>query len=420
MLQPRVTKKEMFAWASLDFANSGYTTVVLTTIFNVYFVTVIAGNKPEATFLWTATLSFSYLIIMLASPLIGAYADAKANHREILFVATICCSVSTIILGFCGPNNIKLVITLVIVSNFAYAIHQNITASLLTKIADLRYLGKVSGLGWAWGFVGGILALLLSLWWMQQAYLILPRFSLVEFDPRILGSLSLTGLLFLFVGCCSVFYLKSIVIFPANNDWRQGWRNLIFNLFRLKSQRDMTLLYLCVFFCHCGISAVITVSSIYASNVMNFSIKEIVGLILIVNISASIGSFLFGNLQDKVGHKLGLRIVLYFWVIAIILLFFSDGKPMFYICANLIGLGLGSAQSASRASVAYLAPKSKQAEYFGVWGLFVNASSIVGPLSYGILTIVFDNNHKLAAIGLIPFFIVSIVFLKQTLFVTPR
>ena len=419
MLQPRVTKKEMFAWASLDFANSGYTTVVLTTIFNVYFVTVIAADIAEATFLWTATLSFSYLLIMIASPFIGAYADARATHRRILFLAMICCSISTIILGFCGPNNMKLTITFIVISNLSYAIHQNITASLLSRIADLRYLGKVSGFGWAWGFIGGVLALLMSLWWMQQTF-VLPRYLSAEFDQQILGSLVLTGTLFLLIGCLSVVYLKSVVILPANNDWRHVWQNLVFNLFRLKSQHDIMLLYLCIFFYHCGIAAVITVSSIYASKVMNFSIEEIVGLVLIVNVSACLGSFLFGNWQDKVGHKLGLQAILWFWVTTIVFLFFSDSKLMFYISANLIGLGLGSAQSASRASIAYLAPKNRQAEYFGVWGLFVNASSVVGPLSYGTLTVLLNNDHKLAAIGLTPFFLLSLALISQTRFVTPR
>ena len=164
----------------------------------------------------------------------------------------------------------------------------------------------------------------------------------------------------------------------------------------------------------------ITVASIYASKVMGFTIKEIVGLVLIVNISACIGSFIFGSLQDKVGHKSSLMGIVLFWIIAILVLFFSNKSLMFYISANLIGLGLGAAQSAGRASIAYLAPKRKQAEYFGVWGFFVNASSVVGPLSYGVLTLIFFDNYKLAAVGLIPFFILSLILLNRVRFVKPR
>ena len=109
--------------------------------------------------------------------------------------------------------------------------------------------------------------------------------------------------------------------------------------------------------------------------------------------------------------------IVLFWIIAILFLFFSYDPLMFYISANLIGLGLGAAQSAGRASIAYLAPKSQQAEYFGVWGFFVNASSVVGPLSYGVLTLIFLDNHKLAAIGLIPFFILSLILLNRVRFV---
>ncbi len=420
MLQPGITKKEMVAWASLDFANSGYTTVVLTTIFNVYFVTVIAGDVAEATFLWTLILSISFVIIMIASPLIGSYVDARATHRKILLLATICCSISTIILGFCGADDMKLAIFFLILSNFSYAIHQNTTAALLSKVADLRHVGKISGYGWAWGFVGGILSLVLSLWWLAQSFSVLPAGFSEGIDEGIMGALTLTGFLFLLVGCLSLYFLKNIIIYPTNLDWKNSWSNHFFSLSRLKSDYNVLILYFCIFLYHCGIVAVITVASIYASKVMGFTIKEIVGLVLIVNVSACIGSFLFGSFQDKVGHKSGLMGIVLFWIIAIIFLFFSHKPLMFYISANLIGLGLGAAQSAGRASIAYLAPKKQQAEYFGVWGFFVNASSVVGPLSYGILTLIFLNNHKLAAVGLIPFFILSLILLNRVCFVKPR
>ena len=420
MLQSGITKKEMFAWASLDFANSGYTTVVLTTIFNVYFVTVIAGDVAEATFLWTLTLSISYVFIMIISPLIGSYVDARATHRKILLLATICCSISTIILGFCGVDDMKLAIFFLVLSNCSYAIHQNTTAALLSKIADIRHLGKISGYGWAWGFVGGILSLVLSLWWLSQSFSVLPSGLSEGVDQGIMGALTLTGFLFLLIGCFSLYSLRNITIYPTNLDWKNSWSNHFFNISRLTLERDILILYFCIFLYHCGITAVITVASIYASKVMGFTIKEIVGLVLIVNISACIGSFIFGSLQDKVGHKSSLVGIVLFWVIAILFLFFSNKPLMFYISANLIGLGLGAAQSAGRASIAYLAPKRQQAEYFGVWGFFVNASSVVGPLSYGVLTLIFLDNHKLAAVGLLPFFILSLILLHRVRFVRPR
>ena len=281
-------------------------------------------------------------------------------------------------------------------------------------------LGKISGYGWAWGFVGGILSLVLSLWWLGQSFSVLPASLSEGVDQGIMGALTLTGFLFLLIGCFSLYSLRNITICPTNLDWKNSWSNHFFNISRLTSEGDILILYFCIFLYHCGITAVITVASIYASKVMGFTVKEIVGMVLIVNISACIGSFIFGSLQDKVGHKSSLMGVVLFWIIAILFLFFSNKSLMFYISANLIGLGLGAAQSAGRASIAYLAPKRQQAEYFGVWGFFVNASSVVGPLSYGVLTLIFLDNHKLAAIGLIPFFILSLILLHRVRFVRPR
>ena len=106
---------------------------------------------------------------MIISLLIGSYVDARAAYRKILFFATICCSISTIILGFCGVDDMKLA-HFSLFYRMSYAIHQNTTASLLSKIADVSSLGKISGYGWAWGFVGGILSLVLSLWWLGQSF----------------------------------------------------------------------------------------------------------------------------------------------------------------------------------------------------------------------------------------------------------
>ena len=184
-----------------------------------------------------------------------------------------------------------------------------------------------------------------------------------------------------------------------------------FNISRLTSERDILILYFCIFLYQCGITAVITVASIYASKVMGFTIEKIIGLVVIVNISACVGSFLFGNFQDKIGHKASLMGIMFFWIMAIIFLFFSHNSVMFYISANLIGLGLGAAQSAGRASIAYLAPKKQQAEYFGVWGFFVNASSVVGPLSYGVLRLFLDNH--ISGYRFDSFFILSLRLLNQ-------
>ncbi|MBS0312282.1 MAG: MFS transporter, partial [Proteobacteria bacterium] len=104
LLQPGVRRREVWAWAMYDFANSGYTTVVITAVFSAYFVAAVAGNAPWATFVWTLALSVSYALVMLTAPLIGAYADAHANKKMLLWLTTLGCVGFTALLYFAVPG----------------------------------------------------------------------------------------------------------------------------------------------------------------------------------------------------------------------------------------------------------------------------------------------------------------------------
>jgi UMF1 family MFS transporter len=158
-LAANVTRREVWAWAMYDFANSGYTTVVITAIFNAYFVAVIAGNAPWATFAWTLSLAISYALIMFIAPLIGAYADAYAAKKKLLVLTTTGCVIFTALLFFAGPGNLWLAIPLIILSTFFYGSGENLIAAFLPELAKGRALGKVSGWGWSLGYIGGLVSL---------------------------------------------------------------------------------------------------------------------------------------------------------------------------------------------------------------------------------------------------------------------
>ena len=152
-----------------DFANSGYTTVVITAVFNAYFVAAVAGKAPWATFAWTAALSVSYLAVLLSAPLVGAWADAHAAKKKLLFASTAGCVVFTGLLFFAGPGAVALAICLIILSNFFFATGENIIAAFLTELADSKAMGRVSGWGWAFGYLGGLVSLGISLFYITMA-----------------------------------------------------------------------------------------------------------------------------------------------------------------------------------------------------------------------------------------------------------
>ena len=158
-LQTGVRPREVWAWAMYDFANSGYTTVVITAVFSAYFVGAVAGQAPWATFAWTAALSVSYVLILFTAPLIGAWADAHAAKKRLLLYTTVGCVLATAALWFATPGAVALALVLIVVSNYFFGAGENLIAAFLPELADSKAMGRVSGWGWAFGYVGGLVSL---------------------------------------------------------------------------------------------------------------------------------------------------------------------------------------------------------------------------------------------------------------------
>ena len=414
-MRPDVKPSEIFAWASLDFANSGYTTVVLTAVFNAYFVATIMEGSINATLIWTSILSISYLLVMITAPWLGAYADFSGNHKLILYVVTLLCSFSTILLGFCSSESLILVAVLLVISNFSYSVHQDIAASYLVNFCKSNQLGRISGFGWSWGFVGGITTLIFCLLWIYNASFFFNNITISE-QIKVAGSMIITGGVFGVISILALQKLNRFTPLGANKDWKGAWFRIINSSKRRKSHRDLYDFLLCVFVYQAGIATVITVAAIYAKEVMNFSIEQTIIMILIVNFSACIGAFVFGFLQDRIGHKKSLLLSLIFWLLTVALIFFSNSNQVFWIAANFAGLAMGASQSGARAAIAHMSPINQQAENFGLWGFSINAASAIGPLMYGLVTFITKNNHKFSLLVIAGFFMAGIFLLLRCKF----
>lgn len=168
-LNDGVRKREVFGWAMYDFANSGYTTVVLTAVFNAYFVSVVAQGAAWGTFAWTAALAASSALVMLTMPTIGAFADLRAAKKRLLVFTTIGCVVATAALALAGPGDVALAVVAIVVSNLCYAYGESLAAAFLPELSRTESLGRVSGWGWSFGYFGGMLTLGLSLGYVLWA-----------------------------------------------------------------------------------------------------------------------------------------------------------------------------------------------------------------------------------------------------------
>jgi MFS transporter, UMF1 family len=405
-LNPGVARREVFAWAMYDFANSGYTTVVLTAVFNAYFVSVIAGNAPWATFAWTAALSVSYAIVMVIGPILGASADAHASKKRQLAISTVICIAGTIALAWTGPGTVALAAVCIVISNVAYSMGENLTAAFLPELSRPEALGRVSGWGWSLGYFGGIAALALCLAWVMTAE---SRGS--TSSAAVPGTMIITSFVYGIAALPTFLWLKERAKPMAVPGMRMALGRLMQTARDARRYKDLLLVFACGVFYQAGVATVIALAAIYAEQVMNFKTQDTIVLILVVNITAAIGAFGFGYAQDHLGKTMALRVTIVGWVAMVVLAYFSETRASFWVAANLAGLCMGSSQSAGRALVAYLSPADRAAEFFGLWGVAVRLAAILGPLTYGAVTWVTGGNHRLAILLTGVFFIVSLVIL---------
>ncbi|MGZ5036394.1 MAG: MFS transporter [Usitatibacter sp.] len=405
-LNPGVERREVWAWAMYDFANSGYTTVVLTAVFNAYFVAVVAGNAEWATFAWTAALSVSYAVVMVIGPLLGAWADAHAAKKRMLAYSTAICIAGTVALAWTGPGAVGWAVLFIIVSNVAYSMGENMVAAFLPEIARPEALGKVSGWGWSLGYFGGILALGVSLAWVMTAE---ARGS--TSTEAVPGTMIITAAVYALAALPTFLWLKERAEPATVPGARAAMARLLETARSAGRYRDLLLVFLCGVFYQAGVATVIALAAIYAEQVMGFKTKDTILLVLVVNVTAAIGAFGFGYAQDRIGKVAALRLTIVGWVAMTVVAYFSRTPATFWVAANLAGLCMGSSQSAGRALVAYLSPAGRSAEFFGLWGVAIRLAAILGPLTYGVVTWVTGGNHRLAILDTGGFFIAALIVL---------
>jgi UMF1 family MFS transporter len=400
-LAPDVKLREVWAWSMYDFANSGYTTVVITAVFSAYFVSGIAGNAPWATFAWTAALSASYALILVTAPLIGAWADAHAAKKRLLFLSTVGCVAFTALLYFASPGAVVASLLLVVLSNYFFGTGENLIAAFLPELADSRAMGRVSGWGWSFGYLGGLAALGLCL-----AYILSSGEPASHTVPV---TMLITAAFFAIAAAPTFFFLKERAV--PQGKFANPWRRVRQTFEHSKDFRDLRRFLACVLFYQAGITAVVSLAAIYAEQAMKFTMQQTIVLILVVNVTAALGAFGFGYLQDAIGHVRAVALTLAGWIAMVVIAGFSKDSLSFWIAANLAGLCMGSAQAAGRAVVGLLAPPQRLAEFFGLWGLAMKAASIFGPITYGLVTWLFAGNHRLAIFATGIYFVLGLLLL---------
>ncbi|MBD1400359.1 MFS transporter [Pelovirga terrestris] len=398
------TRKEIFGWAMFDFANQGYTLLIITVIYGDLFTRIIvgdaAGDYRLGNLLWSLALAASYALVVLTAPVFGAIIDFSATRKKFLFVSYLLTVITTSMLYFIAPGSIVPAMVLLIISNYAYSIGESFIASFLTDLGKPEDLGKISGFGWALGYVGGLVATAVAL-------LFLGEVSQDNFE-RIRWVGPFAGGFFLVAAIPTFIWLKERgrgrrLAHPPQYLFL-GFRRVRKTWVKLVQLRDLALLFGSIFFSMCGIYIIIAFTFIYGAQVIRWDESVRVLMFVIVQITATLGALGFGFIQDRIGAKVTYVMTLLLWILAIILIYLTpdladwatslfawnwQAQYVFLGVGCIAGTCLGATQSAGRALVGLLSPHGKVAELFGFWGMFSKAAAIVGLVGIGLLQVAF-------------------------------
>ena len=418
LLNEGVLKREVFGWALYDFANSGYTTVVLTAVFNAYFVAVVAEGAAWGTLAWTLAIAASSLIAMLTLPALGAHADRYAAKKKLLAFSTVACVLATVALADAGRGDLWLAVAAVIVSNVAYTYGESLVAAFLPELARPASLGRVSGWGWSFGYLGGMLALGLSLAYVLAAQARgEPSTSFVPVTMLITAGLYALASLgtFVLLRERAVPQAAHVPITLTHGEPASGGSlSALLQSWRTASQyRDFAWLLACGACYQAGISVVVALAAVYAEQALGFKQADTMMLIFLVNIAAAAGAFSFGYWQDRIGHKPALAVTLVGWIVMTVMAVAATGPGLFWFAAVIAGLCMGSSQSAGRAMAAQFSPLERRAEFFGLWTFAARASAVLGLLTYGAVVWLTDGNQRMAMAVTGLFFVGGLVLLAK-------
>ncbi len=397
---PRASKREIFGWGMFDFANQAYTLLIITVIFPVLFTTVVVGDVEQdyrlGNLLWSVALSVSYFLVVLSGPVFGAIMDYSALKKKFLFYSYILTIISTAFLYFVEPGLVVLGVILIIISNFAYAIGENFIASFLPSLGPPKDLGKISGFGWSLGYIGGLFSAGFVILYLGEP-------TLENYDTiRWVGPYA--ALFFMIAAIPTFIWVKEPGIkkpLPADETFfSMGFKRLGDTLKMVREFRDLLIFLISVFFAMAGIYIVISFAFIYGDQIVQWDETVRVLMFVVVQITAAIGAFSFGFLQDKIGAKRTYNITLGLWFVGVLGIwgvtditvwlnnvFNTDFEVqyVFLYIGVIAGLSLGSSQSASRALVGIFTPEQKSAEFFGFWGLSNKVAGVFGIIGLGLL-----------------------------------
>jgi MFS transporter, UMF1 family len=399
--------REIFAWAMFDFANSSYTTVIVTVAFSVFFTSAVAP-AARADLLWGLALAISNVMVLATAPLVGAAADESGRKKPFLAASYLLCVALTAALYFVTPGRVVIAMALFVLSNVAYSHGENLVAAFLPEISTPATAGRISGLGWGLGYFGGLASLLL-----------IRPFMAAGLDAGNLRQVRwiwpLTAGFFLVAALPTFLWLRERA---PRDAWRglaaytrRGFGRLATTGHSLRHFRELAKFLLVMFVYSLGFTIAVAFSGVFARTTLGFTANELVALFLVLQLSSAAGAIGFGWLQDRVGARRALQGSLAIWILVGLASAACQTKGQFLAIGLAAGIGIGSLQAATRGVISTFAPPSKSGEFFGFWGLSLRAAFALGPIVFGAVSSA-SGSQRIAVLVTTLFFVAGIIGLQ--------
>jgi MFS transporter, UMF1 family len=411
----RGSRREVVSWAMYDWANSAYSTILITVLMSYVlsifpkaddndasFPVVHIGSMPiEGAVVYAWGIGLSMFAAGLLSPITGAMADARANKRlwfRTTALAGAACGVS---LGVIPPTYPWLIALMFVLTSFFFELSFGFYNAFLPEIADDDAMNRVSSQGFAAGYIGGGVALGLA-------------FALVQFGDKIGLESTLTRVqvsLILMGIWWGIFSLPAIIILrdraqprsakmPLRLATRQAVQEVKTTLTHLRSFRSLAWFLIGFLFYNDAVQTVLSQASVFGQDEIGLGLAELMPIILMIQFVSMPGALFVGWLADRIGQKEALYFCLAIWVGLLAFSWWVTSKTEFWIMGAVVALVMGGIQSVSRSIMGVMTPPDRAAEFFGFYNLSSKATSFIGPFTFG-LVIWWTGSARLAILSLL-------------------
>lgn len=399
------------SWCLFDWAHSSFPTVITTFIFSTFFIKSVASNKILGTEYWSWAVAVSGICIAILAPILGSIADKSKRRKPWLFVLMMITIIGSALLYFTDPNThwIWWALIFYVIANIGYECSQVFYNALMIGIAPKSKVGRLSGWGWGTGYFGGIVCLLLSLYFVSKNV-----FGVVMGVKYI----CLLVAVWFFIFAMPMFFFTPDLSpesskKPLGVVIADGLRSLGRTFKDIKYHRYVFLYFVAHLIYADGLTTLFAFGGIYAAGTFHMSTSDIILFGIGMNITAGIGAIGFSWVDDKLGSRFTIMFTLVCLIILSILILFVKSVLYFWIIGLLLCIFVGPVQAASRSYMAHVSPPEKITQFFGLYALTGRMTAFIGPALLGVLTAVFKSQRAgmsiiviMLAIGLILMFFV--------------